>query len=83
MLPTQSLPGFGNKGDQMAAPIKMISYETPVGTFATWEDAAAACERSDLDPLTCITNRPINFTDTCIEHAYGTTTRLSFQIRVF
>ena len=25
----------------------------------------------------------VPYVDTCIEHAYGTTTRLSFQIRVF
>ena len=31
-----------------------ITYETPFGTFATWEDAACACERADMDPCTCI-----------------------------
>lgn len=31
-----------------------ISYETPFGTFEKWEDAAAACERCDMDPTTCI-----------------------------
>ena len=25
----------------------------------------------------------VGYVDTCIEHAYGSTTRLSFQIRVF
>ena len=31
-----------------------ISYETPVGTFQYWEDAANACERCDYDPVACI-----------------------------
>jgi hypothetical protein len=31
-----------------------MNYETPVGSFETWEAAAAACERCDLDPCTCI-----------------------------
>jgi hypothetical protein len=26
-----------------------ISYETPVGTFKVWQDAADACERCDLN----------------------------------
>ena len=61
----------------------MVNYETPFGTFANWEDAAAACERADVDPCECIVNRPIHFTDTCIEHAYGIVHRLQFQVRVF
>lgn len=67
----------------MAGPVKMINYETPVGTFADWEDAATACERADLDPNTCIINRPIEFRDTCTETAYGTSFRLSQAVRVF
>jgi hypothetical protein len=31
-----------------------MEYRTPVGTFKTWEEAAAACERIDMDPCTCI-----------------------------
>lgn len=31
-----------------------FSYETPFGTFRTWEEAANRCEQSDLDPCTCI-----------------------------
>lgn len=27
--------------------------------------------------------KPVPYVDTCIEHAYGTTYRLPFQIRVF
>jgi len=27
-----------------------FKYETPVGTFDTWQEAADACERCDLDP---------------------------------
>lgn len=33
---------------------QMVWYETPLGTFRTWEAAAEACEASDLDPCTCI-----------------------------
>lgn len=29
-------------------------YRTPLGTFRTWEEAAAACDRADLDPVECI-----------------------------
>lgn len=29
-------------------------YATPMGCFSTWEEAAAACERADMDPCTCI-----------------------------
>lgn len=32
----------------------MFEYETPFGTFATWELAAARCESCDCDPITCI-----------------------------
>jgi hypothetical protein len=67
----------------MTAPVKMINYETPVGTFGHWEDAAAACERADLDPVTCIINRPIEFRDVCVEHAYGSSYRMSDPVRVF
>jgi hypothetical protein len=35
----------------------MAKYQTPVGGFDTWEQAAAACERCDLDPCTCIIYR--------------------------
>jgi hypothetical protein len=31
-----------------------FNYETPVGCFTTWELAATACERCDLDPCECI-----------------------------
>lgn len=31
-----------------------ITYQTPFGTFKTWEDAANACEKRDFDPCTCI-----------------------------
>ena len=31
-----------------------MKYQTPVGSFATWEEAANACEGCDLDPCTCI-----------------------------
>ena len=29
-------------------------YETPVGSFRTYEEAAEACERRDLDPCDCV-----------------------------
>lgn len=61
----------------------MMVYETPLGTFGDWEQAAAACDRADLDPCTCITNRQVSVPSTCIEHAYGSAYRLSFQIKVF
>jgi hypothetical protein len=31
-----------------------MSYQTPIGCFSCWNLAAAACERCDLDPCTCI-----------------------------
>lgn len=31
-----------------------MEYETPLETFRTYEEAATACERCDLDSLTCI-----------------------------
>lgn len=31
-----------------------MEYRTPLGSFQTWEEAAAACERADLDPCNCI-----------------------------
>lgn len=33
---------------------KLTVYETPVGTFSTWEEAADACERSDYDACECV-----------------------------
>lgn len=36
-----------------------FKYETPVGCFNTWEDAATALERCDLDPCECITIVPV------------------------
>ena len=29
-------------------------YETPKGTYSTYEQAATACEQCDMDPTTCI-----------------------------
>lgn len=31
-----------------------VTYETPMGTFATWEEAAARVEAADMDACTCI-----------------------------
>lgn len=64
-------------------------YETPVGTFKTWEDAAAACERADLDPCDCIKIvRPGADVDAgpslaSYELGPGGLIRLSFQVKVF
>lgn len=30
-------------------------YETPIGSFDSWEEAAQACDRMDFDPTLCIT----------------------------
>ena len=61
---------------------KTISYQTPLGCFQTWEDAANACERADMDPCDCI-KTSVSPTNVCHETAYGTTQRLSFAVRVF
>jgi hypothetical protein len=46
-----------------------------------------ACARDEDAEIGRLTGQPIRPTtppaSTCIEHAYGTTTRLSFQIKVF
>ena len=34
---------------------KTTRYETPVGSFDTWDEAAARCEQMDMDPTLCIT----------------------------
>jgi len=31
-----------------------VWYATPVGEFRTWEEAADACERVDLDACECV-----------------------------
>jgi hypothetical protein len=33
---------------------QLTVYETPVGTFNTWEEAADACERADMDACECV-----------------------------
>jgi hypothetical protein len=65
-----------------------FNYETPVGTFRTWEEAAAACERADLDPCTCIKNVSVvelspSTVDVWYITEYGLRQKLSAQIRVF
>jgi len=40
--------------DQLIPSLSAMTYTTPVGTFPTWEAAASACERCDLDPVDCI-----------------------------
>ena len=61
---------------------KYVSYQTPMGSFPTWEQAAIACERADLDPCECI-KAQVSPTDVSYETAYGSTVRLSFPVRVF
>jgi hypothetical protein len=57
----------------------MAKYQTPVGGFNTWEEAAQAVERCDMDP--CDT---IQFVDVCWEHqANELPIKLSFAVRVF
>jgi hypothetical protein len=61
-------------------------YETPFGGFDTWEDAAVACERADMDPCDCIKYAGPSATPPALVHAetaYGQTTRLSFAIKCF
>lgn len=70
-----------HRRDEMAAKI-LIRYETPLGCFKTWEDAARALERCDMDPCECI-NIVASPTDVFYETAYGVTTRLWYGIRVF
>jgi hypothetical protein len=67
---------------QTAENSKTVSYKTPMGRFDTWEAAASACERADLDPCTCI-KIDVTPTDVIAETAYGTTYRLSNPVRVF
>jgi hypothetical protein len=63
-------------------------YETPVGTFGTWEDAAQAVERADMDPCECIKivrNDPPNAGPSLASYELGPggVVRLSFQVKVF
>ena len=59
-----------------------VNYKTPMGSFTTWEEAANACHRVDMDPCTNIVTE-VSPTDVCVEHAYGLAYRLPFQVRVF
>lgn len=61
---------------------KYVEYQTPVGTFRTWEDAHDACVARDLDPCDCI-KVLVSPTDVSAEFAYGSWTRLSNAVRVF
>lgn len=61
---------------------KTVTYQTPMGCFSTWEAAAIACERADLDPCTCI-DIQVSPTDVSVEHAYGSSFRLSNPVRVY
>lgn len=63
------------------------SYSTPFGAFDTWEDAAAACERMDMDPCDLVKYvgpQPTPPALVSYELApYGTKLSLSFQVKVF
>jgi hypothetical protein len=71
------------------APYRGATYSATDKPFMKWwkdnapalrfGDARAAYDKAQ-DVLKA---RPTAPTTTCIEHAYGTTTRLSFQIKVF
>ena len=62
-------------------------YETPFGGFDTWEAAAIACERADMDPCDCIKYTGPAATPPALVHAetasYGQPMRLSFAIKCF
>lgn len=61
-------------------------YSTPFGTFATWEDAASACERMDMDPCELIEYVGDSVAPPSLasyELGPGGVVRLSFQIKVF
>lgn len=64
-----------------------IKYETPLGSFETWEAAAAACERADLDPCTCISNQRVGPGPSLVSYEVmpdgSAPVRLSFQIKCF
>ena len=59
-----------------------ISYRTPMGCFGTWEEAAVAVERADMDPCACIQTlaSPV---DVSYEVAYGSAMKLSRSIRCY
>lgn len=59
-----------------------VSYKTPVGPFLTRELAVAACKAEGQDPSQSITVN-VSPTDVAVEHAYGSSFRLSQPIRVF
>lgn len=62
------------------------NYHTPVGAFFTWEDAARAVERCDMDPCEVIAYRPAASSGpelVCRERAYGSDARLSFSVKCF
>ena len=60
------------------------TFQTPLGGFDSWFDAADACERADLDPQTCIQWGKKTPDAVCWEHQDGAPSiRLSFSIKVF
>ncbi|MBK3779875.1 hypothetical protein G3A43_06380 [Paraburkholderia aspalathi] len=61
---------------------KHISFKTPSGTLGSQGEAVAACERAGVPPADNITVN-VSPTDVAVEHAYGTTFRLSQPVRVF
>ena len=56
-------------------------YETPIGSFDTWDEAAAACERCDFDPCECV--RYVAPVDIYWIYEYGLSQKLSGPIRCF
>jgi hypothetical protein len=61
-----------------------VIYSTPLGSFETYEEAAAACERADLDSTECIEFVRPDFSEVSHEFCGDThPIKLSFNVRVF
>jgi hypothetical protein len=60
---------------------KLVSFKTPACTFGTEEEAVTACENAGVPAESITVN--ISPTDVALEHAYGSTFRLSQPVRVF
>ena len=57
----------------------MTLYQTPIGTFDTWEQAAAALERSDFDPCESGMIKPIVIERTEVHYEQGPGGKLRFS----
>jgi hypothetical protein len=72
---------YGTYGHECGKPASWIGV-TPKGFRSGF---CSHCKQNGDEARQCTSWEPVKptFTDTCLETAYGTTTRLSFQIRVF